>query len=194
MLGMKTGVCLDDHTDVESHPSSDSESDDWENLVPRDVLYDPELRRRNIILRMVLKPDVVFQTAIEDGPNYVVKALNLATEELPIYQRLLSDLECPANHTVPSEILHSRKPYLIMPVLDGLTTYMRSAHKSLRFRLLRVFHEFVEGIEYLHDLHIAHLVSAAYLLSDFIRKNAHIYSRLCTLQSCGSSIAWSQFR
>ncbi|KAL7279573.1 hypothetical protein ACG7TL_005973 [Trametes sanguinea] len=99
--------------------------------------------------------DVVFRTASENAPNYVVKAFDLNTEELQIYERLLGDLKRPANHTPPSEILRSTQPFLIMPVLSELTTYVLT-DTSLRFGL-RVFYELIQGVEYLHDLHIAHL-------------------------------------
>ncbi|KAI0357946.1 hypothetical protein OH77DRAFT_1450589 [Trametes cingulata] len=145
----------DDRTgaDVLSEEGTDESG---ESPIPHDLLHDPELRRRNIVLRIPLKPDVVFGTAVLDAPNYVVKVFNLNTEELPIYERLLSDLR-PANHTVPSEIIRSHRPLLIMPMLTRIYSYMSIAHTSSRLRLYRVFHELVEGVEYLHDSHIAHM-------------------------------------
>ncbi|OSC98191.1 hypothetical protein PYCCODRAFT_1439521 [Trametes coccinea BRFM310] len=131
------------------------EDDPGESVIPHHILHDPELRRRRIVLKSVLKPDVVFRTASENAPNYVVKAFDLNTEELQIYERLLGDLKRPANHTPPSEILRSTQPFLIMPVLSELTTYVLT-DTSLRFGL-RVFYELIQGVEYLHDLHIAHL-------------------------------------
>ncbi|KAI0357933.1 hypothetical protein OH77DRAFT_1422079 [Trametes cingulata] len=127
-----------------------------ESPIPHDVLYDPELRRRNIILRVPLKPDVVFGTAFLDAPNYVVKVFNPNTEELPLYIRLLGDLS-PVNHTVPSEIIHSQHALLIMPMLTEIYCHIRSAPKRLRYGLFPAFHELVEGVEYLHKSHIAHL-------------------------------------
>ncbi|KAI0364405.1 hypothetical protein BV20DRAFT_1029844 [Pilatotrama ljubarskyi] len=141
-----------DRTATDTLPSDGAN----ESPIPHNVLHDPELRRRGIVLRMVFKPDVVFGTADLDSRNYVVKVLDLDTQELPIYERLLANLG-PANHTVPSELVHSRQSFLIMPILSDIYAYMRLAHTSLRFRLLRAFYELVEGIEFLHNSHVAHM-------------------------------------
>ncbi|KAI0357958.1 hypothetical protein OH77DRAFT_1318258 [Trametes cingulata] len=131
--------------------------------VPDRLLHNRELRNRGIVLDHALKPGTVFVTfnpltSEFMEPEYVVKVLDLNTEELPIYERLLRDIHSSANHTVPSEILHSDHPILLMPLLDHISTYLRDlAPGKPLCPLLQAFHELIEGVEYLHRQHIAHL-------------------------------------
>lgn len=61
---------------------------------------------------------VVYSTFDADRPRYVVKILDLDTEERAIYQLLLGDPD-PANHTVPGELTQLGYPLLIMPHLSS---------------------------------------------------------------------------
>ncbi|KAI0655854.1 hypothetical protein C8Q70DRAFT_1015952 [Cubamyces menziesii] len=125
--------------------------------VPDRLLDHPEIRRRGINLTDALKPGVVFRAAL-DRPAFVVKVIDLDTEELPIYERLLrvSDIRLDYNHTVPSEIYRDGHPLLMMPYLNTLTSLLIKEGCTLD-RLLDIFYQLVEGVEYLHDLRIAHL-------------------------------------
>ncbi|KAI0364402.1 hypothetical protein BV20DRAFT_1005889 [Pilatotrama ljubarskyi] len=121
----------------------------WLGGVPDRLLRHSGLKCRGIVLNSALKPGVVFRTYRSQltEPAYVVKVLDLSTEELPIYERLLRDIHCPANHTLPCEILRSEDhPLLIMPLLGDLLPFISIVTTSLS-----------QGIEYLHKLHIAHL-------------------------------------
>ncbi|KAH9886280.1 hypothetical protein C8Q73DRAFT_285685 [Cubamyces lactineus] len=124
--------------------------------VPDRLLKHPEMRRRGIILTDALKPGVVFRAEQDDEPSFVVKVFDLNTEELHIYERLLAGIHSPCNHTVPSEIYRDGHPLLIMPCLNNLTT-MQISEGRTPDRLLDIFYQLVEGVEYLHSLHIAHL-------------------------------------
>lgn len=107
-------------------------------------------------------------------PCYVVKILNLSTEELAIYQRLLRVLKRPNNHTVPLEIILNDHPLLIMPSLAPLTAvhqYKQTAATLVdvifqlvevcgtrTFRCLLNLNDGAQGLEFLHSLHIVHMV------------------------------------
>ncbi|KAI9069817.1 hypothetical protein FKP32DRAFT_1671074 [Trametes sanguinea] len=127
--------------------------------IPERLKNHRALKERGISARLagVFKPGVVFYTVpSEDYPCVVVKILDLATEELPIYERLLRHLDHPANHTIPCEIERSEHPLLIMPMLGSITTRLVPSCKS-QSDLLRAFYSLVEGVDYLHRLHIAHM-------------------------------------
>ena len=78
-----------------------------------------------------------------DKPAFVVKVLDLDTEELPIYEQLLSDIRSPLNHTVPSEIYREGHPLLIMPHLNNLTSLLIKEGRTLD-RLLDIFYQLLE--------------------------------------------------
>ncbi|KAH9886284.1 hypothetical protein C8Q73DRAFT_285790 [Cubamyces lactineus] len=123
--------------------------------VPERLLHHPEMHRRGITLTDALKPAVVFRAA-SDKPAYVVKVLDLDTEELQIYERLLSDIDSPRNHTIPCDIYREGHPLLIMPYVNTLSSLVEDANRSPS-QLLDMFCQLTEGVEYLHSLHIAHL-------------------------------------
>ncbi|KAI0676973.1 hypothetical protein C8Q78DRAFT_1000412 [Trametes maxima] len=129
--------------------------DNWD-AAPERLLRNPDLQRRGIVPYSPLKPGIVFRDFVRDGPGHVVKILDLSTEELPIYERLLSHLDCPTNHTLACEISRADHPLLIMPLMDDFSECIFSEPKTLRSHF-RLFYELVEGIEYLHSLQIAHL-------------------------------------
>ncbi|KAL7284503.1 hypothetical protein ACG7TL_001794 [Trametes sanguinea] len=93
--------------------------------VPERLQRHRKLKERGIALADSLKPGVVFGTR-NDKEDFVVKVLDLATEELPIYEQLLRHLDDSANHTVPAEIDRSEHPLLIMPMLEHGTRIIRA--------------------------------------------------------------------
>ncbi|KAL1943191.1 hypothetical protein VTO73DRAFT_4266 [Trametes versicolor] len=123
--------------------------------IPDRLLRHPELQRRGIVPTDVLKAGTVYGTMPMIQPVYVVKILDLSMEELAIYQRLLRELKRPNNHTVPCEITLNGHPLLIMPWFD------RSAHvhggKHTASTLVDIIFQLVEGLEFLHSLHIVHM-------------------------------------
>ncbi|KAI0357920.1 hypothetical protein OH77DRAFT_1588215 [Trametes cingulata] len=60
--------------------------------------------------------------------------------------------------TLPCEILHADHPILLMPLLDSISVYLRALDPGKKLGpLLQAFHDLIEGVEYLHGKHIAHL-------------------------------------
>ncbi|KAL7284499.1 hypothetical protein ACG7TL_001790 [Trametes sanguinea] len=121
--------------------------------VPERILCHPGLQKRGITPVDAVKPGVAFRSVRD---KIIVKALNLDTEELQIYERLIPDLATPANHIVPCEIDREEHPLLIMPMLWDITSIIFANHTP-HSRLLHVFYELVEGVEYLHRSNIAHM-------------------------------------
>ncbi|KAI0633971.1 hypothetical protein C8Q77DRAFT_1108850 [Trametes polyzona] len=77
--------------------------------------------------------------------------------EQSIYEELLSDLSAPNNHTIPAEITPpEHHSLLIMPELNHFT-WVHSGKWDDPLVLMDVVYQLVEGVEYLHSLHIAHL-------------------------------------
>ncbi|KAH9896632.1 hypothetical protein C8Q73DRAFT_686338 [Cubamyces lactineus] len=128
--------------------------------VPDRLVDHPELLRRGIVLDDSLKPGVVFRSiAKDDGPagrGFVVKILDLADEELEIYERLLGCLSSPQNHTIPCEIVRNGHPMLIMPMLSRIDLTTRRQCNRLS-DLLDIFHQLTEGVAFLHKHHIVHM-------------------------------------
>ncbi|KAI0655868.1 hypothetical protein C8Q70DRAFT_1122401 [Cubamyces menziesii] len=124
--------------------------------VPDRLLHHPEMLRRGIKLAGAMSPGVVFRSIPTEDPQFVVKVVDLDTEELPIYERLLRESKAPRNHTIPCEIYREGHPLLIMPYLLPLDSFVLRKCHSLR-RLLQIFQELAEGVEFLHQQHIAHL-------------------------------------
>ncbi|KAI0357959.1 hypothetical protein OH77DRAFT_1318254 [Trametes cingulata] len=131
--------------------------------VPERLVYHPVLQERGIVLHRPIKPGVVFVTYNSHSSeaiakDHVVKVLDLNTEELAIYERLLRDTNSSANHTLPCEIIRAGHPLLLMPFLDNIYTYLPALCRRRKLGpLLRAFHDLAEGVEYLHGKHIAHL-------------------------------------
>ncbi|KAL1939036.1 hypothetical protein VTO73DRAFT_10296 [Trametes versicolor] len=128
--------------------------------VPDRLLRHPELQERGMIPYAAIKPGVVFCTRdLSDNtprdPIQVIKVLDTNGEELPIYEHLLRELHRPNNHTVPSEISSVGHPLLIMPFI-GYLRHMHGLNWSPR-KLVEFLFQFVEGLEYLHSLHIVHM-------------------------------------
>ena len=78
-----------------------------------------------------------------DDPAFVVKVLDLDTEELQIYERLLSASRSPRNHTVPIEIYRDGHPLLIMPYLSDLISIVLCEDRTPS-RLFDVFYQLAE--------------------------------------------------
>ncbi|KAI9056603.1 hypothetical protein FKP32DRAFT_1444228 [Trametes sanguinea] len=120
--------------------------------VPERILRHPGLQKRGITPVDAVKPGVAFRS-VED--RFIVKALNLETEELQIYERLIPNSADPANHIVPCDIERDGHPLLIMPILWDISNIVhRTAPHST---MLRVLYELVEGVEYLHRFNIVHM-------------------------------------
>ncbi|EIW56499.1 uncharacterized protein TRAVEDRAFT_49325 [Trametes versicolor FP-101664 SS1] len=123
--------------------------------IPDRLTRHPEVQRRGIVLTNTLKAGAVYRTLATIDPCYVVKILNLSTEELAIYQRLLREPKRPNSHTVPVELILDSHPLLIMPSLGELMDVHR--YKQTAATLVDVIFQLVEGLEYLHSLHIVHM-------------------------------------
>ncbi|EIW53690.1 uncharacterized protein TRAVEDRAFT_52809 [Trametes versicolor FP-101664 SS1] len=127
--------------------------------VPERLSSHPEIQKRGMHLSHALKPGTVFVTLVAPAPallgQHVVKILNTAGEEMAIYERLLRELHRPNNHTLPCEITRTDHPLLIMPRIDDVMEIYR--RKWTPQNLMDVIFQVVEGIEFLHSMHIAHL-------------------------------------
>ncbi|EIW56515.1 uncharacterized protein TRAVEDRAFT_73062 [Trametes versicolor FP-101664 SS1] len=123
--------------------------------IPDRLLRHPEIQRRGIVLTDVLKPGAVFSTLPQIDPVYVVKIIDISMEELAIYQRLLRELRCPNNHTLPCEITLNGHPLLIMPWFYRF--WGAHCDKETASTLVDIIYQLVEGLEYLHSLHIVHM-------------------------------------
>ncbi|KAI0330092.1 hypothetical protein GY45DRAFT_1251577 [Cubamyces sp. BRFM 1775] len=153
----------DKPSDVDDNPPWYATTPDGDIIfgaVPDRLLCHPELQRRGIVLREPMKPGVAFRSfAIDDGPpnrGFVVKVLDLNTQELEIYERLLDHLDSPQNHTIPCEIVRNGHPMLIMPLLSRIEHMIAKRGSSLS-GLLDIFYQIIEGVTYLHKHNIAHM-------------------------------------
>ena len=84
--------------------------------------------------------------ATDDGPldrGFAVKVLDLDTQELEIYERLLDHLDSPQNHTIPCEIVRNGHPMLIMPLLSRIEYVIVERCSSLS-GLLDIFYQIIE--------------------------------------------------
>ncbi|KAI0656177.1 hypothetical protein C8Q70DRAFT_1015704 [Cubamyces menziesii] len=122
--------------------------------VPRWLQTHPELLRRGIVLTDCLKPSYVYSTTWMEQPGYAVKILDSDNEEAAICERLNRESD-PRNHTVPCEIIGpdaEGRSVLSMPCLSPVYNVGWSTSK-----LLSMFLQILEGVEYMHSLKIAHL-------------------------------------
>ncbi|KAM5541274.1 hypothetical protein V8D89_005203 [Ganoderma adspersum] len=119
----------------------------------------PDLLARDIKLHMGIKPyGSLYYTARPIGstiPQYVVKVLDSATEEGSISERLQENSSSPANHGIPSEIIPSEPRLLVMPFVGPLDLFDYRNRPDSFF--LDLYHQIIEGVDYMHRLHIAHL-------------------------------------
>ncbi|PIL34773.1 hypothetical protein GSI_02560 [Ganoderma sinense ZZ0214-1] len=126
--------------------------------VPDWLKTHPDLLARDIQLHGAIKPygSLYYTPRPYDAyiPQYVVKVLDPATEECSINQRLQHNLSSP-NHGLPCEIIPSEPRLLVMPYVGSLGL-MDFKNRPTSF-FLDVYHQIIEGVEYLHRLRIAHL-------------------------------------
>ncbi|RPD58322.1 hypothetical protein L226DRAFT_536729 [Lentinus tigrinus ALCF2SS1-7] len=123
----------------------------------------PELIRRGIELVGPLKPYCVWQTGHDSWtPNYAVKLVPPGCEEVEIYEQLHRLNPAPPNHTLPCDVISSgvHPPFLIMPYLDKIVGHPYTRKWDL-LQILDFFRQVIEGIEFLHDLNIAHMMSSS---------------------------------
>ncbi|KAI0745883.1 hypothetical protein C8Q76DRAFT_665209 [Earliella scabrosa] len=143
-----------------------------ESKVPEWILDHPELKARGIILDHPVKPvsslfvspvaslsilqDVAWRTGYDDpGRPYVIKTVKSSSPEADIYEKLLRFSSASPNHTLPCKVIRSHPPLLIMPALSEFTVL--PFHEWSFGALLRGFDQVLEGVEFLHQLKIAHL-------------------------------------
>ncbi|KAI0738341.1 hypothetical protein C8Q80DRAFT_1262869 [Daedaleopsis nitida] len=130
---------------------------------PAWILQHSEIRRRGIEdLPHLLKPCYVWRTQPRlDSAPWAVKIIRPGSGEVEIYEYLRKRNISSPNHTLPGvDIIHGDRPFLIMPAGDA--TYL--ARMTWRLcETLDDFYQIVEGIEYLHKHHIAHM--------DFVSEN-----------------------
>ena len=126
---------------------------------------------QHVVWRSPFEPD--------DVPPYVVKIVKESSEEVEIYARLQQFDRASPNHTVPCEVIQTdtQRPLLIMPCMRQYGDQFFARWTITR--VLDHFHQIVEvlctplsslptsdrtsseqGLEFLHDRHIAHLVRA----------------------------------
>ncbi|KAI0365046.1 hypothetical protein BV20DRAFT_955088 [Pilatotrama ljubarskyi] len=124
--------------------------------VPERLQSHPDLRRRGLVPVEPLKPGFVYITSTEHSPQYAIKILDLETNELAIYERLLQLDPASPNHTLPCELSQLGHPLLIMPRLGSVYSF-RGRRRWTLYEVLGVFLQIVEGVEFLHQLNIAHM-------------------------------------
>ncbi|RPD72941.1 hypothetical protein L226DRAFT_141782 [Lentinus tigrinus ALCF2SS1-7] len=120
----------------------------------------PELRGRGIELVLALKPYCAWRTDHDDSstPNYAVKLVPPQCEEVEIYEQLHRLNPASPNHTLPCDVICSgtEKPFLIMPCLIKVLDQAECWDWEL-LPMLDFFRQVLEGVEFLHDLNIAHM-------------------------------------
>ncbi|KAI0357913.1 hypothetical protein OH77DRAFT_1314104 [Trametes cingulata] len=124
--------------------------------IPERLRCHPDLQRRGLVATDPFKPGFVYATSFRQQPQYAIKILDLGTEELAIYERLLQLDPASPNHTLPCDITQVGYPLLVMPCLSDVRAMNRTAGCTL-YELLGIFLQIVEGVEFLHRLHIAHM-------------------------------------
>ncbi|KAI0365217.1 hypothetical protein BV20DRAFT_954794 [Pilatotrama ljubarskyi] len=124
--------------------------------VPERLQNHRELQRRGLVPVDPLKLGFVYATSHRQRPQYVIKILDLDTQELAVYERLLRLDPASPNHTLPCEISELGHPLLIMPHLTSVYSIHGGRIWTL-YQLLGVFLQIVEGVEFLHRHHIAHM-------------------------------------
>ncbi|KAI0357938.1 hypothetical protein OH77DRAFT_1398603 [Trametes cingulata] len=121
---------------------------------PTRLLTHPELERRGLVVAETLKPGYVYMTSSSVRPRFAVKILDDSTQELAIYERLLQLHLASPNHTLPCELSQSGHPLLVMPYVPSSLSIRKP---RLLSDILSLFLQVVEGVEFLHRHHIAHL-------------------------------------
>ncbi|KAL7284500.1 hypothetical protein ACG7TL_001791 [Trametes sanguinea] len=124
--------------------------------VPSRLKEHPELVRRGLEPVDPSKIGVVYRTSVLKEPLYYIKIVNTDTEEAAVYQRLSQRLASP-NHTIPGELTPNETghPLLIMPAMSHFGFLILTG--SSLYDTLAMFLQVIEGLEYMHSLHIAHM-------------------------------------
>ncbi|EIW59044.1 uncharacterized protein TRAVEDRAFT_71254 [Trametes versicolor FP-101664 SS1] len=125
--------------------------------VPGWLRTHPQLQKRGIVtLGDCLQPGAVWRTNVMEPPIWVVKIVEPGNQEAVIYQRLQRS-PCRRNHTVPCDIIDSegQKTILLMPQVRSLAAARLSRWPLSK--VMDVFLQVVEGVEYLHEQRIAHM-------------------------------------
>ncbi|RPD58312.1 hypothetical protein L227DRAFT_602095 [Lentinus tigrinus ALCF2SS1-6] len=128
-------------------------------IPPKWLNEHPELRNRGIELAAPLKPFCAWRTNRDPSlQDYAVKVVPPGCEEVEIYEQLLCLSPASPNHTLPCDVICSgtQQPFLIMPFLDKVV-HCASDYKWNLLLMLDSFRQVIEGIEFLHDLNIAHM-------------------------------------
>ncbi|KAI0317607.1 hypothetical protein OF83DRAFT_1120522 [Amylostereum chailletii] len=93
-----------------------------------------------------------------DGKAYVVRAIpqQEGSQEVIALKTLLSQPNNPRNHTVPAKIHSGPNAHLlIMPFFTPVDIFI-STTPPLHI-LLKMIRQIIEGVTYMHELHIAHV-------------------------------------
>ncbi|KAH9846044.1 hypothetical protein C2E23DRAFT_744977 [Lenzites betulinus] len=148
------------HKSTDSNPPWYVASPHWGGIdpggIPDRLLRHPELHERGLVPFIPAKPGVVFSTTPFVEPIFIIKILNTEREEYDIYKRLLSDEnQRPNNHTLPSELTRTGHPLLIMPKIQNARwIYFADWPPHI---VMDIIFQLVEGMEFLHSLHIVHM-------------------------------------
>ncbi|KAI0764694.1 hypothetical protein C8Q74DRAFT_1335441 [Fomes fomentarius] len=114
----------------------------------------PTITAKRILLQVPVKPYCVWSTDVCYGTPYAVKIVKAGSEEADIYDLLHRLRPASANHTLPCDVIRGEHTILIMPFLQ--TLLYDSTWVELD-RMLDFFRQVLEGLDFLHGLHIAHL-------------------------------------
>ncbi|OSD00625.1 hypothetical protein PYCCODRAFT_673575 [Trametes coccinea BRFM310] len=157
LLSREHAVMAAESSDTDGPPwyAMDSEGKILFEEIPQRLKSHPELKQRGITLTDPLKIGFVYDTYSLHRPRRVVKILNTQSEERAIYDLLSQHGLASTNHTVPCEITRTGHPLLIMPGLSVLPQLMPLSWSL--YDTVQIFYQLVEGVEFLHNLHIAHL-------------------------------------
>ncbi|KAI0076787.1 hypothetical protein K474DRAFT_1644320 [Panus rudis PR-1116 ss-1] len=127
--------------------------------VPHWLRTHPVLNKRGIVPRFRNRPyGCLYSARNDNGPSYAVKVIPRGSDEATIYRKLQETLASPANHTLPCEIVGSEAGedlLLILPFLEE--SRMVPCQDWPLSRVLNFIYQVLEGLEFLHELNIAHL-------------------------------------
>ncbi|KAI0711505.1 hypothetical protein C8Q76DRAFT_61032 [Earliella scabrosa] len=128
-----------------------------ELMPPEWLQKHPELKARGIVLEGPLKPTMtVWRTSQRYRVTpYAVKILDTEGREASFYDQLRSLGLSRPNHTLPCDIIRSEpRQFLIMPCLESPRLF---CHSWTVVGMLEFLYQVLEGFEFLHNHHIAHL-------------------------------------
>ncbi|KAI0076781.1 hypothetical protein K474DRAFT_1597253 [Panus rudis PR-1116 ss-1] len=126
---------------------------------PRWLREHPVLVAKGIQLVTPLKPFCVWGTGLRVPVPYAVKIIKPDSPEADIYDLLHQLNPASPNHTLPCDVIRhgSKQAILLMPFLEqDIVDAVHGKEENL-MTLLGLFLQVIEGLEFLHDLHIAHM-------------------------------------